>query len=384
MKKPTRVLIWMSLFLLAVGTVVGLLFEPLREAFLANRIFNAMILGVFLTGVVINVRQVIVLAPEAAWIEAFRRNEIDQDSPLPTLLSPMAKMLTGRTGDRVSLSAMSMRTLLDGIRSRMDESRDLSRYMIGLLVFLGLLGTFWGLLATLASVGAVIQGLSVGGADIEGIFNELKAGLQQPLTGMGTAFSSSLFGLGGSLVLGFLDLQAGHAQNRFVNQLEEWLSGLTRLSSGALGGDEQSLPAYVQALLEQTAENLDALQRVMSRRDEERHSANLNLLTLTEQIANLADQVRSEQKLMLGVARQQSDLQPLIQELIKAVGGDRLMDVETREHLRSLDKAVGRLDSLLDLNRSRMVEELRGEIRLLTRTVARMQEGSETDTRPRG
>src|SRR5205085_7755119 len=142
-----------------------------------------------------------------------------------------ATMLGERSrGGRVMLSATAMRTLLDGISTRLDESREISRYFIGLLVFLGLLGTFYGLLETLGAVAGVISGMTVGGGDIGRAWNDLKAGLQAPLTGMGTAFSASLFGLAGSLVLGFLDLQAGQAQNRFYNDLEEWLSGFTRLS----------------------------------------------------------------------------------------------------------------------------------------------------------
>ncbi|MDX1656016.1 MAG: flagellar motor protein MotA, partial [Candidatus Competibacteraceae bacterium] len=238
MRNPTRVLLWMCLFLLVLAGIIALFYGPLMTAFLANPLFNGMILGVFLLGVILNLRQVAALNAQERWIEDFREGNIDKENrPPPAMLSPMSKLLTGRRGDRLSLSTVSLRTLLDGIRSRVDESRDMSRYMIGLLVFLGLLGTFWGLLATLASVGDVIEGLSVGGDDIEAIFTELKAGLQAPLAGMGTAFSSSLFGLGGSLALGFLDLQAGHAQNRFVNELEEWLAGQTKLSSGFLGGE---------------------------------------------------------------------------------------------------------------------------------------------------
>jgi hypothetical protein len=145
-------------------------------------------------------------------------------------LKPLAKNLSSHVKhDRFSMSALSLRTVLDGIRTRLDESREISRYMIGLLIFLGLLGTFWGLIATINAVGGVIGGLELGQRDFAEVFGELKAGLMEPLSGMGTAFSSSLFGLGGSLVLGFLDIQAGHAQNRFYDGLEEWLSGLTHL-----------------------------------------------------------------------------------------------------------------------------------------------------------
>ena len=159
-------------------------------------------------------------------------------------------MLTTRQGGRVSLSATSLQTLLDGIASRLDETRETSRYLIGVLVFLGLLGTFYGLLETVRSVGGVIGALNVSSSDLARAFADLKTALGSPLSGMATAFSSSLFGLAGSLVLGFLDLQAGQAQNRFYNDLEEWLSTYTRLSSGGFGdGGDGSVPAYIQALL---------------------------------------------------------------------------------------------------------------------------------------
>ena len=161
------------------------------------------------------------------------------------MLAPMAAMLGERTA-RFSLSTMSMRSLLDGLASRLDESRDISRYLIGLLIFLGLLGTFWGLLQTIGAVSDVIATLNVGSGEMGNVFDDLKKGLQAPLSGMGTAFSSSLFGLAGSLLLGFLELQAGQAQNRFYNELEDWLSGQTRLGSGgSIGEGDQSVPAYV-------------------------------------------------------------------------------------------------------------------------------------------
>ena len=190
----------------------------------------------------------------------------------------MASMLAtreaqGRTDQaRFTLSTASMRSLLDGIASRLDESRELSRYMTGLLIFLGLLGTFWGLLKTVGAVSDVIGSMSVGSGDLNALFEQLKSGLAKPLAGMGTAFSASMFGLAGALVLGFLDLTAGQAQNRFFNELEEWLAGLTRLSSGVLAEGEGSVPVYVQALLEQTAENMEDLQRILSRGEDRPHA----------------------------------------------------------------------------------------------------------------
>ncbi|MFP4246715.1 MAG: flagellar motor protein MotA [Halochromatium sp.] len=229
MSNPNHSLFWMLVYLALVGLLVVLLFAPLQEAFLANWGFNSLILGVLAIGIIINLRHVIVLHPEIAWIRHFRTGNIELLEEHPRLMKPLARHLHGRRKDRFRLSALSMRTVLDGIRARLDESREISRYVIGLLIFLGLLGTFWGLLDTVGSVGRVIAGLDVSGGAVDEVFATLKEGLEAPLAGMGTAFSSSLFGLGGSLILGFLDLQAGHAQNRFFNDLEEWLSGLTQL-----------------------------------------------------------------------------------------------------------------------------------------------------------
>lgn len=237
-------LMMMFFYLALVGVVCAFLYEPLERSFMANWGFNLVILGALAIGILLNVRRVIVLGPEISWIEIFRTGTSGLSvADSPQLLKPLAKHLEGMHRDKFSLSALSLRTVLEGIRGRLDESREISRYTIGLLVFLGLLGTFWGLLGTIGAVSSVIDSLEVGGGDFNLLFQDLKAGLQEPLTGMGTAFSSSLFGLGGSLILGFLDIQANHAQNRFFNELEEWLSGVTQLvdqaGGVALGDDEE-------------------------------------------------------------------------------------------------------------------------------------------------
>lgn len=230
MHSTRQSLSWMLVYLAAVGTICVLLLEPLRSAFIANWGFNSVILGVLAVGILINFRQVMILNTEINWIRVFRTGQPGISvTAEPRLLKPLAAHLSKRRRDRFSLSALALRTILDGIRERLDESREISRYLIGTLVFLGLLGTFWGLIGTIAAVAQVIGALEVGSADFAAVFSDFKQGLQAPLSGMGTAFSSSLFGLGGSLVLGFLDLQAGHAQNRFFNGLEEWLTGVTQL-----------------------------------------------------------------------------------------------------------------------------------------------------------
>ncbi|MCB1863222.1 MAG: MotA/TolQ/ExbB proton channel family protein, partial [Gammaproteobacteria bacterium] len=229
MSNPKHTIFWMLIYLIIVAAICALLYRPLESAFMANWVFNGLIFGVLLVGVLITFRQVLILKPELEWIKVFRTGQPGLSvTQAPRLLKPLAKSLDSHVKrDRFSMSALSLRTVLDGIRARLDESREISRYMIGLLIFLGLLGTFWGLLGTIEAVGQVILGLDVGQRNFSEVFAELKGGLLKPLAGMGTAFSSSLFGLGGSLVLGFLDIQAGHAQNRFYDGLEEWLSGMT-------------------------------------------------------------------------------------------------------------------------------------------------------------
>ncbi|MEP6880650.1 MAG: MotA/TolQ/ExbB proton channel family protein, partial [Dokdonella sp.] len=229
MTRFNRALVWMTAFLILVlvlGTLVG---ARLLEIFQANPFFNSVILTVLVAGIVVNIRQVMLLTNDARWIESFRRSNPERAAEgKPRLLAPMARMLGNRERGKAALSAPSMRTILDSVQSRLEESRDLSRYLIGLAIFLGLLGTFWGLLVTIRSVSETISSLNVGN-DALTMFSALKENLKQPLGGMSTSFSTSLFGLSSSLVIGFLDLQAGHAQNRFYNDLEEWLSGMTHL-----------------------------------------------------------------------------------------------------------------------------------------------------------
>ena len=379
MARPRRFLVRMILFLVAVLVVLAVLFPQLQAAFLANVPLNGLILGVLLLGIVYNFRQVTMLNPEVAWIESFRYNQpTPSQSKAPKLLAPMATML-GERKERLSLSAFSMRSLLDGIQSRLDESRDISRYIIGLLIFLGLLGTFWGLLDTVASIRGVISSLSIGSGDVNTVFSDLKSGLNAPLSGMGTAFSSSLFGLGGSLVLGFLDLQGGQAQNHFFTQLEDWLSSLTRLSSGILPGDgDHGVPAYVQALLEQTAESLENLQVTLARGEEGRISSNTSMVVLVEKLGTLTDHMQTEQALMMQLAESQTELKNILARLADRVGHSATgMDEATRTHIRNLDVYVARLLEELSTGRDDIIHQVRSEIKLLARTIAAIAEEAE-------
>jgi len=347
-----------------VAAAVGILSPTLWAIYWNNPELNGLILIVLAIGIAWNLRQVLRLSPEVSWLEHYRSGpERLANPPRVRLLAPMARMLQPRQDDadgadrKLTLSAGAMRSLLDSLASRLDESRELSRYMTGLLIFLGLLGTFWGLLKTIGAVADVINAMTVGSGDVSMLFDQLKAGLARPLAGMGTAFSASLFGLAGALILGFLDLTAGQAQNRFFNELEEWLAGITRLSSGALSDGEGSVPVYVQALLEQTAENMESLRRVLLRGEESRGQAQQTMSALNERLSSLTETMRTNQQLMLRIAE-------------TSAGGD---DV-SRAYLRNIEVWLQRIASEAEQGRTESTADLRNDLRVLTRTVAALAE----------
>lgn len=370
MSNPKQIYTRMIGFVAAVIAICIAIFEPLQNAFMANPAINGLILGVLVIGVIYVFRQVLILRPEINWINAYRRTEsiVSAQKP-PRLLGPMATMLGDRSGKSTKISTLSMRSLLDGISSRLDESREIARYVTGLLIFLGLLGTFWGLLETINSVGNAIGTLRMEGSDFAGQFTTLKQGLEAPLAGMGTAFSSSLFGLGGSLILGFLDLQAGQAQNRFYNDLEEWLSSLTHLSSASgISDGEQSVPVYVEALLEQTADSLDNLRLTVSSAESGRQSSAQSMINLTEKLATLTDQMRSEQDLMVKLIESQMEVRPILEKLSDALESNA--DKAMQTHLRNIDVYMAQLVEQTSRGQEQMIQELRSELKLLSRTIA--------------
>lgn len=388
MTRPRRYVVRMLVFLGPVIAVIGLLNRPILESFGANPALNGLIVGILLIGIAYVFRQVLTLRPEITWIENFnfRLTQAGDQAPdlgsvkgKPRLLAPMAALLAERRG-KMSLSPLATRSLLDTVGARLDESRDISRYLIGLLIFLGLLGTFWGLLQTISAVGGAISSLSVESGDFATLFSDLQAGLLAPLSGMGTAFSSSLFGLAGSLVLGFLDLQASQAQNRFYNDLEDWLSSATRLSSGvSVGTADMAIPAYMEALLERSAEGLENLQRAFQRSEEGRISTNESVVALSERLATLTDQMRAEQNLMVKLAQSQVEMKPVLDRLATslerqdATGGGGLDD-SSRNHLRNVDVLLTRMFEDNSKGRQQLIDELRAEMKLLTRTIAGVQD----------
>jgi hypothetical protein len=319
----------MFVFLVLVGLLVAVLHAQLWAAMLNNPGLNMLICVVLIAGILYAFQQVLRLYPEIRWVNAFRIADPGLAiAHRPVLLAPMATMLRDRTG-ALSLSATSMRSIMDSIGSRLDEARDTGRYLVGLLVFLGLLGTFWGLLDTIQSVGKTIGALDTRAADSVTVFDELKNGLAAPLRGMGTAFSSSLLGLGGSLVLGFLELQAGHAHGRFYNQLEEWLSGITELAPGGSQVSDYGAHQLQVAVLDMHRAISELSERLTSipRLEGGTPPAEEAVKELAKGVDQLVRQMRAEQK----VVREWVDEQAAQQSEVASVLKDLAANVSRRK-----------------------------------------------------
>lgn len=321
LSNPASFLWTMLIFLIIVGFVAAILYRQAAHAFQTNPGLNGLILGVLLIGIILVFNQVIGLIPEVRWFNSFRAaGSADKVGREPRLLAPMRTLIGSRR--KMALSTTAFRSILDSIGTRLDESRDTSRYLIGLLVFLGLLGTFWGLIGTIGSISNVIGALDPNSGDSNDILAAIKSGLSQPLAGMGTAFSSSLLGLSGSLILGFLDLQAGRAQNRFYTELENWLSSVTDVGS--------DLPVVAETIAHGSSEDIRALTeqlRVLaaaqSKLPDGPHSdRSLSAMAnLAEGIQGLVKNMRNEQQMLRDwIEAQQEEAKALRRTL------DRLSD----------------------------------------------------------
>jgi hypothetical protein len=308
LSSPQVFLLSMLVFLAIVAFIAAILTRQISAAFVTNPGLNGLILGVLAVGILLAFVQVARLFREVRWVNSFRAGS---ETTEPVLLAPMKAMI-GRSST-MAFSTSSMRTILDSIATRLDESRDTSRYLVGLLVFLGLLGTFWGLLKTIGSISDTIQALDPGSGDAAAVLDALKQGLSAPLAGMGTAFSSSLFGLSGSLVLGFLDLQAGRAQTRFYTELENWLSSVTDLSSDMADSE----PART--------ESADEIRLLSERLRNLQENGGSNprvaaaMANLADGISGLVKNMRSEQQIMRDWVEAQSDEQKAMRHTLEKI-----------------------------------------------------------------
>jgi hypothetical protein len=311
LSSPRIFLFRMLVFIVLGGLVAFLLHKQIQVAYMANPGLNTLILAVLAIGIVLAFRQVVRLYPEISWVNNFRLADpgLAVERP-PVLLAPMAAILGSRIG-RMAISAQMMRGILDSIATRLDEARDISRYMTGLMVFLGLLGTFWGLIETMTSIVGVIGGLK-GGGDASSMFESLREGLAAPLSGMGISFSSSLFGLAGSLVLGLLDLQSSQAQNRFYTELEDWLSttvydhAVEPGAGVAVTGEMSSAIERLRAAIDQTGSG---------------KAASTAMVNLAEAIQGLVHHMRNEQQMIRdwvdGQAEQQREIKRLLEIMVR-------------------------------------------------------------------
>lgn len=366
----------MILFLIAMTCLSLVFIGSIKNFFMANPILNGTILLLLVFGIFYQIRQVLLLKPEYKLIEALKRHHdhLPQCGEKLRLLNSLFSMLRAEQG-QFKLSPQSLRTVLDGVASRLDEDREISRYLTRILIFFGLLGTFWGLLETIQSVGGVINALPSGEASTALLFGDLKNQLKAPLGGMGTGFSSSLFGLTGSLILGFLDLQAGQAQNQFYRYLEDWLSTQTKLTHNKMMGEGESVPAYLSALVEKTADSLDHLIKLLGQDDHNKRIVDARLLTLTERLTFLSDQMQTEQTVLLRLAEGQKDIRPILKSLNEHLANQQSgFDDVTKNHIRSLDLALQHLVQDASRGRDQFVSEIKGEIRLLARTISQIQD----------
>ncbi len=372
MTRPTLALYTVIGFAAAV-LISGLcLMSGLQRAFQSNPVFNALILCILAVGIAAAVRQLLRIDYSARWM-AQRMKSPEVAEPIPFLLAPLAPLINSKSAQPTT-NALSLRAMLDGVFVRLDDGRDVSRYLMNVLILLGLLGTFWGLLQTVGGIGAVISGLTLGTGDVKAVFDTFKDGLQKPLVGMGISFSASLFGLASSLILGFMDLQAGRAQNLFCAELEEILGSKNTISdesdefaglrfpvSSAGGG-------YQDAVVHSLTDQLERLQKTLRQQVELRVAEQANARTLQEVLIALDTHLKSQASMLSKMVSFQQEAAPVVERLAALLNSPGVASVE--QHARSIDLSIKDFSRQLALASEVQTEELRGELRVIARLLA--------------
>ena len=375
--QPVRQIVMMLVVIAAFAVGAYLAFPRVAPIFYANPWLNGVICAVFVVGVLACFLQVFQLISAVHWIEDFARDRPSFDIRRPPrLLAPLAALLRSR-GARMQVGASSSRSILDSVATRLDEARDITRYITNLLIFLGLLGTFYGLATTIPAVVDTIRSLAPAeGEDSTVVFTRLISGLEAQLGGMGTAFASSLLGLAGSLVVGLLELFAGHGQNRFYRELEEWLSSITRV--GFTAGDGEAGDAgpevgMVATLMDQMTEQFDALNTTLIETDRSRAAVDEKLGTLAEAVERLSRKVTEEADTAAALRRiadGQGDLVSAINAAVAQPAEFReSIEAETRSRMRSIDVQLLRILEELTAGRQESTTELRRDLARLTRVI---------------
>lgn len=368
--QPVRQVLTMLIVLGLVGFGTYIAFPRVAPVFLANPLLNGFILFVFLVGVFACFWQVFQLVTSVKWIETFVADgEADDAIIAPRLLAPLAALLRSRAA-QMQIGASSSRSILDSVGTRIDEARDITRYIVNLLIFLGLLGTFYGLATTVPALVETIRALAPqnGESGIE-VFGRLMGGLEKQLGGMGTAFASSLLGLAGSLVVGLLELFASHGQNRFYRELEEWLSTITRVgySSGDADGGEQGVVAGV---LDHMSVQMESMRTMFTQSDASRAHVDEKLSTLATSVERLTDRLAQNTGAPEALDRIAEGQDALIQLLTKqAEDGGAHVDAESRMRLRSIDVQLLRLLEEMSAGRQEITTDLRSDLSALTKAI---------------
>lgn len=362
-----RILVFLGL----VSVIVGVLHESLIQAFFNNIWLNSTILFTLALGIGFILHQISGLAHEQRWLTAFDRGE-EQFPGLPVIkiLTPLSVAVT-----QGQLSPTTMPSLLGSIDARLEEQRDINRYLVGLLIFLGLLGTFWGLSQTIGAIAGVVSGIDVSGNNLKDAFHTLKQGLQSPLAGMGTAFSSSMFGLASSLILGLLDLQISKAGTALFNRVEERLLLLLNYQQGVSPQGTNSGKAYNLSLVEQNAEGLASLQRLIRTGEENRLSVVQSVTLLTEKLSQLTELLNQQQQTFAKVNQNQTETLEQLKVVAKQLNHTQGDNV--RDYLRNLDGLTRKLLDEMIEGRAKTLQEIRSEIRLVARTISALAEGHE-------
>lgn len=373
--QPIRAITTMLLVCILVAGGAWLIHGTILGILKTNPVLNGVIAFVFIVGVLSCFWQVWILAQSVYWIENFVRGTGTEDAAPPRLLAPLAALLRSRSA-RMSISASSSRSIQESVVQRIDEARDITRYLINLLVFLGLLGTFWGLATTVPAVVETIRSLAPqeGESGLD-VFGKLMGGLESQLGGMGTAFSSSLLGLASSLVLGLLELFAGHGQNRFIRELEEWLSSITRL--GYAGDGESADQNALGLLVDHMAQQMEELQALQAQTEANRFHSEMKINELVAAMTALTDRMDAERG-QAALLRRIAEGQEKLLAALQAGEGGSGSDPESRMRLRSIDvqllrileeMSAGRQETLTDLKTD--IAQLTSAIRQLGRTAGR-------------
>lgn len=387
--QPVRQILLMMIILALISFGGYLIYPSVSSVFLANPFLNGIILGVFVLGVFACFWQVFQLITSVSWIEKFARGRGADENRAPRLLASLAALLRSR-GARMQISASSSKTILDSVGTRMDESRDITRYVINLLIFLGLLGTFYGLATTIPGIVETIRSLNVQeGQSSQDVFSNLIGGLESQLAGMGTAFASSLLGLAGSLVVGLLELFAGHGQNRFYREMEEWLSTITRVGfssgeDGGAGGFDQSVVATV---LDHMVEQIDSLQGLFLQGETSRANTDERVLNMTKAVNRLTDRLDTAIDPTDALNRVAEGQEKLLEYLIQEKTNEEGIDPESRMRLRSIDVQLLKLLDELKDGRAATVSQISadlGQVTLALRQLTRNTRPVSSVTRPKG